>query len=122
MGDLTDSVPVTNQDNSATGWMELACLRKELEDTKRVIPALQGLAASATAAHDDDDDDVPEWKRRVPKGNLKMAKPDPFTGKMDDMESFINACTMYVVGQANDFPDNTAAIMWVLSYMKEGSA
>jgi len=41
---------------------------------------------------------------------------------MDDTESFINVCTMYVVGQANNFPDDTAAIMWVLSYMKEGSA
>ena len=51
-----------------------------------------------------------------------MAKPDTFSGKMDRMESFVNACTMYILGQANDFPDETAAIMWVLSYMKEGSA
>ena len=51
-----------------------------------------------------------------------MAKPDAFSGKMEDTESFINACTMYILGQANDFPDETAAIMWVLSYMKEGTA
>jgi hypothetical protein len=119
MGEITDTVPVTSDD--ATGWAELARLREELEDAKRVIATLQGLAATATAAHDHNEDDIPEWKRRVPKGNLKMAKPDPFSGKMDDTESFINACTMYVVGQANDFPDDTAAIMWVLSYMKEGS-
>ena len=123
MGDLTDTVPVpvTSHEDSATGWLELARLRQELEDAKRVIAALQSLATSATAALEHDND-VPEWKRHTPKGNLKMAKPDPFTGKMDATESFINGCTMYVVGQANDFPDDTAAIMWVLSYMKEGSA
>jgi len=80
MGDLTDSVPVqvTNQDNSATGWMELARLCEELEDVKRVIAALQSLTTSASAAHDHDNEEIPEWKRRAPKGNLKMAKPDPF--------------------------------------------
>jgi hypothetical protein len=51
-----------------------------------------------------------------------MAKPAFFTGKMDETEAFINSCTMYIVGQANDFPADRSAIMWVLSYMQSGSA
>ena len=50
-----------------------------------------------------------------------MAKPDAFSGKIDETESFVNACTMNILGQMNDFLDETTAIMWVLSYMKEGS-
>ena len=65
--------------------------------------------------------EVPKWKEHTPKKGPKMAKPDAFSGKMDGTELFVNACTMYILGQVNNFPDETTAIMWVLSYMKEGS-
>jgi hypothetical protein len=51
-----------------------------------------------------------------------MAKPAFFTAKMDETEVFINSCTMYIVGQANNFLTDRATIMWVLSYMQSGSA
>jgi hypothetical protein len=51
-----------------------------------------------------------------------MAKPAFFSGKMDEMEAFINSCTMYIMGQVNNFPTDRAAIMWVLSYMQSGLA
>ena len=119
MGDLTDALPPVNQESDSTGWLELVQLREELEDAKKVIVALQNLAAMNTAAPEPEPE-VPKWKEHAPKRGLKMAKPDAFSGKMDETESFVNMCTMYILGQANDFPDETAAIMWVLSYMKEG--
>ena len=121
MGDLTDTIPPVNPGNDNEGWLELAWLHQELEDAKKVIMALQNLAVSNTAAPEPESE-VPKWKEHAPKKGPKMAKPDAFSGKMDETESFVNACTMYILGQANDFPDETVAIMWVLSYMKEGSA
>ena len=121
MGDLTDVLPPVNQESDSMGWLELAWLHKELENAKKVIMALQNLAAANTAALEPEPE-VPKWKEHTAKKGPKMAKPDAFSGKMDEMESFVNACTMYILGQANDFPDETAAIMWVLLYMKEGLA
>jgi hypothetical protein len=51
-----------------------------------------------------------------------MPKPAFFTGKMDETEAFINSCTMYIVGQVNNFLTDRATIMWVLSYMQSRSA
>ena len=97
-------------------------MHKELEDAKKVIMALQNFAAVATVAlAPESESGVPKWKEHAPKKGPTMAKPDTFSGKMDETESFLNACTMYILGQVNDFPDGTMAIMWVLSYMKEGS-
>ena len=125
MGDNIDAPPPINTQDDNEGWLELARLRQELEDAKKVIMVLQNLAvanAAAPASTSALESEVPKWKEHAPKKGPKMAKPDAFSGKMDEMESFVNACTMYILGQANDFPDETAAIMWVLSYMKEGLA
>ena len=121
MGDLTDALPPINQESDSAGWLAIAKLHEELEDTKKVITALQNLAAMATVIPEPEPE-VPKWREHAPKKGLKMVKPDAFSGKMDETESFVNACTMYILEQANNFPDETTAIMWVLSYMKEGSA
>ena len=52
----------------------------------------------------------------------KMAKPEPFSGKMEETETFINACWMFVCGYPNDFPLERTAIMWAVLYMNQGSA
>jgi hypothetical protein len=66
----------------------------------------------------------PIWKQYTDKGmkGPKMVKPAYFTGRMDETESFVNSCTMYILGQANNFPTDRSTIMWVLSYMQGGSA
>ena len=51
-----------------------------------------------------------------------MAKPKPFTGKMDETELFINACWMFICGHPNDFPLERTAIMWAVLYMNQGLA
>ena len=121
MGDLTDALPPVSQESDSAGWLELAWLHEELEDAKKVIMALQNLATSNTAALEPEPE-VPKWKEHAAKKGPKRVKPDAFSGKMDETESFVNACTMYILGQVNNFPDETMAIMWVLSYMKEGLA
>ena len=114
-------LPPVNQESDSEGWLELVQLCEELEDAKKVIMVLQNLAASNTAAPEPEPE-VPKWKEHAAKKGPKMAKPDAFSGKMDETASFVNTCTMYILGQANDFPDETTAIMWVLLYMKEGLA
>ena len=86
MGDLTDTIPPVNPGNDNEGWLELAWLREELEDAKKVIMALQNLAASDTVASEPEPE-VPKWKEHAAKKGPKMAKPDAFSGKMDEAES-----------------------------------
>jgi len=52
----------------------------------------------------------------------KIANPLPFSGKRDDMESFINGCCLYMNSRKSEFPDEDAKIYWILSYMQTGSA
>jgi hypothetical protein len=123
MGDHIEGTSAIPTDSEASGWAELARLRQELEDLKKIIQALQQMTAK-NAQHKDECSTEPTWRRYLEKGTkgLKMVKPAYFTGKMDETEVFINSCAMYIVRQANDFPMDRAAIMWVLSYMQSGSA
>ena len=77
-----------------------------MEDAKKVIVALQNLAAMNTATLESEPK-VPKWKEHAQKKGPKMVKPDTFSGKMDETELFVNTCTMHILGQANDFPDET---------------
>ena len=51
-----------------------------------------------------------------------MAKPEPFSGKIDETELFINAYWMFICRHPNDFPSERTAIIWAVSYMNQGSA
>jgi hypothetical protein len=123
MGDHIEGTSAIPTDTEASGWAELARLRQELDDMKKIIQALQTIIAENMQCEDKCVVE-PLWKRSTEKGTKspKMAKPAFFTGKMDEKEVFINSCTMYIVGQANDFLTDRAAIMWVLSYMQSGLA
>jgi hypothetical protein len=123
MGDHIEGTSAIPTDTEASGWAELAHLRQELDDVKKIIQALQTMIAE-NMQHEDERIVEPLWKWNTEKGTKgpKMVKPAFFTGKMDEMEAFINSCTMYIVGQANDFLTDRAAIMWVLSYMQAGLA
>jgi hypothetical protein len=116
----TSTIPTASE---ASGWAELARLRQELEDAKKVIQALQQMTAE-NAQHKEEHVSKQTWRQHLDKGTRgpKMVKPPYFTEKMDKTEAFINSCMMYIVGQANNFPMDRATIMWVLSYMQAGSA
>ena len=78
MGDLTNTISLINQESDSAGWLELACLCKELQDAKKVITVLQNLATTNTAAPELEVE-VPEWKKHASKKGPKMAKPDAFS-------------------------------------------
>ena len=81
MGDNINAPPPINPGDDNEGWLELARLRQELEDAKKVIMALQNLAvanAAAPAPALAPEPEVPKWKENAPKKGPKMAKPDAF--------------------------------------------
>ena len=51
----------------------------------------------------------------------KILNPLLFSGKRDDMESFINEYCLYVNGCKLEFPNEDVKIYWILSYMQTGS-
>ncbi|KIL68671.1 hypothetical protein M378DRAFT_71169, partial [Amanita muscaria Koide BX008] len=52
----------------------------------------------------------------------KVAEPIAFDGKMDDVESFITSCTLYINARASEFGDQETKILWVMSYCNKGMA
>jgi hypothetical protein len=57
-------------------------------------------------------------KERMPN----MATPKPFSGKMTETKSFVQACLMYPMTRSSKFSDEKSKMLWVLSYMQEGTA
>ena len=57
-------------------------------------------------------------QRRMPK----VAVPQPFTGKMSKLDAFKTACYMYMQGRKDEFEDEDAKIIWILSYLQGGTA
>ena len=51
---------------------------------------LQDLAAAATTVPEPEPE-MSEWKKHALKKGPKMVKPDTFSGRMDEMESFVNS-------------------------------
>ena len=55
-------------------------------------------------------------QRRMPK----VAVPQPFTGKMSELDAFETACYMYMQGCKDEFKDEDSKIIWILSYLQGG--
>jgi hypothetical protein len=56
-------------------------------------------------------------KERMPN----MATPKPFSGKMMETKSFVQVCLMYLMTRSSEFSDEKSKMLWVLSYMQEGT-
>ena len=52
-------------------------------------------------------------QRRMPK----VAVPQPFTGKMSELDAFEMACYMDMQGHKDEFEDEDSKIIWILSYL-----
>ena len=52
----------------------------------------------------------------------KVAAPTPFSGLQDNLDRFRAECWVYLAMRHAEFPDNRSKILFVLSYMKGGSA
>src|SRR5260221_10858969 len=52
----------------------------------------------------------------------KVATPSPFSGTQDDLDCFKAECSLYLGMRHSEFPDEHSNILFVLSYMKGGTA
>ena len=52
----------------------------------------------------------------------KVSTPSPFSGAQDDLDRFKAECSLYLSMRHSEFPDECSNALFVLSYMKGGSA
>src|SRR6266436_2336738 len=51
-----------------------------------------------------------------------VSTPSPFSGAQDDLDRFKAKCSLYLSMRCSEFPDECSNALFVLSYMKGGSA
>src|ERR1700746_631626 len=52
----------------------------------------------------------------------KVSAPSPFSGAQDDLDCFKAECSLYLSMRQSEFPDERSNVLFVLSYMKGGTA
>src|SRR5258706_7438768 len=52
----------------------------------------------------------------------KVSTPSPFSGAQDDLDHFKAECSLYLSMRHSEFPDERSNVLFVLSYMKGGTA
>src|SRR6266481_1223303 len=52
----------------------------------------------------------------------KVSAPSPFSGAQDDLDCFKAKCSLYLSMRCSEFPDEHSNALFILSYMKGGSA
>src|SRR6266436_2264278 len=52
----------------------------------------------------------------------KVSTPSPFSGAQDDLDRFKAECSLYLSMRHSKFPDEHSNVLFVLSYMKGGTA
>src|SRR5258708_24221404 len=52
----------------------------------------------------------------------KVVIPSPFSGAQDDLDRFKAECSLYLSMRHSEFPDEHSNALFVLSYMKGGTA
>src|SRR5258707_3684020 len=52
----------------------------------------------------------------------KVAAPSPFSGAQDDLDCFKVECSLYLSMRHSEFPDKRSNVLFILSYMKGGTA
>src|SRR5260370_35412116 len=52
----------------------------------------------------------------------KFCSPSPFSGVQDDLDHFKAECSLYLSMRRSEFPDKRSNTLFILSYMKGGSA
>src|SRR6266478_7798921 len=52
----------------------------------------------------------------------KVSAPSPFSGALDDLDCFKAKCSLYLSMRQSEFPDECSNVLFILLYMKGGSA
>ena len=120
-GDITRDAPSATLPPDAQAAIML--LQEQLQEAQTLIATL-ARERDGQLADQAREREVPGWRQEIDKDfrGPKMAKPDVFSGRMDETEAFINSCWMYVCRHPNDFPSERTAIIWAILYMNQGSA
>src|SRR5258708_1471887 len=85
------------------------------------IPPLQ----AQLAHHSQSPPPAPAQPSAAPPPPLKPPKvsaPSPFSGAQDDLDRFKAECSLYLSMRRSKFPDKRSNALFILSYMKGGSA
>ena len=94
------------------------------EQLAEVCMLVVTLAANRDTQLRAEESEVLAWRHNVEAGfkDPKMAKPKPFSGKIDETELFINTCWMFICRHLKNFPSERMAIRWAVLYMNQGLA
>ena len=52
----------------------------------------------------------------------KVSTPSPFLGVQDDLDCLKAECSLYLSMRQSEFPDECSNVLFILSYMKGGTA
>src|SRR5260370_19516980 len=52
----------------------------------------------------------------------KVTSPNPYDGNREKLDDFLGQCRLYLTLRDDDYPSDIKKILFILSYMKEGSA
>src|SRR5258707_15770447 len=58
----------------------------------------------------------------LPPKPPKVSTPSPFSGAQDNLDCFKAKCSLYLSMRQSEFPDEHSNVLFILSYMKGGSA
>src|SRR5258707_2789046 len=64
----------------------------------------------------------PSTTQPPPPKPPKVSTPSPFSGPQDDLDHFKAECSLYLSMRQSKFPDERSNVLFILSYMKGGSA
>ena len=52
----------------------------------------------------------------------KLKTPTPYTGRREELRKFLQEVKIYLLANSDAYPTDTDKILFVISYMSEGSA
>src|SRR5258707_14641491 len=82
----------------------------------------QVAALQAQLAHHSQSPPPPQPSTAPTPKPPKVVTPTPFSGTQDDLDHFKAECSLYLSMRSTEFMDEWSSILFVLSYMKGGSA
>src|SRR5258708_21001399 len=105
MKTLSQHPTMSTEEHIAQLTAQVAALQAQLAHRSRSPPPPQPSAAP-----------VP-----TPK-SPKVATPSPFSSTQDDLDCFKSECSLYLSMRHSEFLDERSNILFILSYMKGGTA
>src|SRR5258707_11364803 len=64
----------------------------------------------------------PSTAQPPPPKPPKVSTPSPFSGAQDNLDHFKAECSLYLSMRHSEFPDECSNVLFILSYMKGGTA